>query len=180
MKSLLTLIALLLAFQVQAVSIGVDTGKSFSSLNGSSAVKPGNPLLLGGEWLLPHEGDVRYAGTLQASYLISNHFFHVIPSLRASYVSFTHQPAGYVLSPGIGIIWPVAEKAWLFADYHFAPDTLTYRMHRYEDMRLGVGLAPGRALHLQAGYRALTLDGQHGHRDRSLTDGWFIGARYLF
>ena len=180
MKSLFTLLTLLLAFQAQAVSLGVDAGNSFTGLNAHTTIREGDRLLLDGEWLLPRESDVRYAASLQAGYLIAAGPFYVIPSLRTSYVAFSGQDAGYALSPGASVVWPLFRSAWLFADYHLAPDTLTYRMHGYQDMRLGVGTVLMPSLQMQAGYRAVKLEGQSIQPDRTLADGWFIGARYLF
>ncbi|CUU25397.1 hypothetical protein EM595_3166 [Duffyella gerundensis] len=180
MKSLFTLMALLLTLQAQAVSLGVDAGRSFTGLNAHTTITEGDRLMLGGEWLLPRESDVLYTANLQAGYLFAIRPFYVIPSMRTSYVAFSGQDAGYALSPGASIVWPVLRTVWLFADYHYAPDTLTLRMHGYQDMRLGVGTALMPSLQMQVGYRAVKLDGQNIQPDRSLADGWFIGARYLF
>lgn len=180
MKSLFTLLTLLLAFQAQAVSLGVDAGSSFTGLNVHTTIRQGDRLMLGSEWLLPRESGVRYAAASQAGYLIAIRPFYVIPSVRTSYITFSGQDAGYALSPGIGVVWPMFRSAWLFADYHLAPDALTFRMHGYQDLRLGTGAALMRSLQVQAGYRSLTLDGQYGQPDRRLANGWFIGARYLF
>lgn len=180
MKSLFTLLTLLLAFQAQAVSLGIDAGHSFTGLNAHTTLKQGDRLMLAGEWLLPRESDVRYAAALQAGYLIAARPFYIIPSLRTSYVAFSGQDAGYALSPGVSVALPVFRSVWLFADYHLAPDTLTFRMHGYQDLRLGAGTALMPSLQVQAGYRAVKLDGQNIQPDRRLADGWFIGARYLF